>query len=139
MNKRKIISSLNKIANDLDKMGNSNDADQITNVMKKIANDLNNFEKDEQFQLLRAIEKEINWFDTNLTEEQAKELAKELGNMVLKEIYKYIGPKESSQNKDEVPPFSSEDLKSSGYTTRNPNFPYENLPDYPADEAPRYF
>ena len=134
MNKRKILSSLNEIANDLDKMGNSNDADQITNVMKKIANDSNVYGEDDPNQLLRAILNEINSLDTKLSKDQTIELAIKLANMVNKEISKYIGPKESSQNTDEIPQFTREDLQYSGRTTRSPIFPFENLQDYPASE-----
>lgn len=38
MNKRKVLASLSKIANNLDLMGKTNEADQITKVMMKVSN-----------------------------------------------------------------------------------------------------
>lgn len=39
MNKKLILASLNKIANELDNMGLTNEADQVTDVMQKITDE----------------------------------------------------------------------------------------------------
>ena len=46
MNKRTVLASLNKIANQLDIEGLHNEADTVTKVMSRLASDMSDFQKD---------------------------------------------------------------------------------------------
>ena len=46
MNKRTVMTSLNKIANELDNNGLHNEADTVTKVMSRLASDMSDFQKD---------------------------------------------------------------------------------------------
>lgn len=46
MNKKQIVASLNKIANELDNSGLYAEASTVTKVMSRLASDMDNFQKD---------------------------------------------------------------------------------------------
>lgn len=142
MNKRKVLSSLQNIADNLDSLGKTKDADSVTCVMRKIASDENYFDNEmmDEFEdpLFMAIKDEVRSSDLGLDERAMHDLAEELYDHVIRRIeesrVKESKLQEKFKNMAEGVMNADKNSKTFQGKMRDPNPPYFNLPDpYPDD------